>query len=84
MAKYPDRYPRDNFTTHIVVNHTPTGYRFHQTAGRIEVWKREWDGTSFDFTRVTDFTTYDLQIEGTVLTEAALIRAAIVWLKNNA
>lgn len=82
MAKYPDRYPRDSFTTHMVVNHTPSGYRFHQQAGLILVFKRNDDGAGFTYH--SEFTTFDLQIAGTVLTEAALIRAAIVWLKNNA
>lgn len=80
MAKYPDRYPRDNFSSHLVVIHEPTGYRFNQKAGRIHVWKVNASGQPIE---ITDFTTYDLQIVGTVLTEAALIRAAIVWLKNN-
>lgn len=81
MAKYPDRYPRDNFTVHVSVTHDPTGFKFIQQAGRIMVLQKNEESGFYE--AYSDFTTYDLQIVGTVLTEAALIRAAIVWMKNN-
>ncbi len=81
MGQYPDRYPRNSFTSHINVTHEPTGFKFYQQAGRIMVLQLN-EASGF-YQVFTDFTTWDLQIEGTVLTETALIRAAIVWLKDN-
>lgn len=78
MTSYPDRFQKHDFTTHINITHTPTGFKFYQNGGRIVVLQADPDGRYQVF---TDFTTPELQIEHTVLTEAALRRAAILWLK---
>lgn len=81
MSSYPDRYQREDFDTLISIHHRPTGFKFYQQGGRIVVLKeREFDSIWAIF---ADFTTTELQIEHTVLTEAALRRAAINWLKGH-
>ena len=80
MSAYPDRYPRGNFTVHCSITHDPTGFKFLQQGGKIVVLDKGEDGMYRAF---AEFTTPALQITGTYLTEAALIRAAIVWLKDN-
>jgi hypothetical protein len=78
---YPDKFPRDDFHTHINITHLPSGYKFYQQAGRIVVLQKP-EGEEF-YRVYSDFTTTELQIEGTWLTEDRLRRAAIVWLKDN-
>lgn len=80
MSNYPDKFPRSSFTSHISITHEPSGFKFYQQAGRIIVLRHN-DQTGF-WGIYSDFTNSDLQITGTHLTEAALIRAAIVWLKD--
>lgn len=81
MSTYPDRYQLHDFTTHVSITHTPTGFKFVQQGGRITILGQDYE--SGRWLTFTDFTNNDLQIEHTVLTEAALRRAAIVWLKDN-
>lgn len=79
---FNERYRREDFDSFVSITHRPTGFRFYQSGGRITVLKRrEFDGLWSIF---ADFSTTELQIEHTVLTEAALRKAAITWLKDNA
>jgi hypothetical protein len=81
MGSYPDRYQKDDFETFVSILHRPTETKFYQQAGRVIVLKLNPDtGLYHSF---ADFTTTELQIEGTYLTEAALRRAAITWLKGH-
>lgn len=74
------KYGPGYFHTMLAVVHRPTGYRFHQEGGRIRVWLKNEEG---EYKPFSDFTVDALQIEHTVLTEAALRRAAVTWLKDN-
>lgn len=81
MSNYPDRYPKDDFHTHINITHKPTGFKFYQNGGRIVILQK--DDVSGFYGVFSDFSIPELQIEHTVLTEAALRRAAINWLKGH-
>jgi len=79
-SPYPDRYQKDDFTTHVNITHTPTGFKFYQAGPRIVVLQTGDDGI---YRMFADFTNNDLLIEHTVLSEAALRKAAIIWLKGH-
>lgn len=80
MGSYPDRYPPHDFETSLVITHKPSMLNFTQVAGRICVYP---EGSIEPTEERASFTTEALKIEHTVLTEAALRRAAITWLKDN-
>lgn len=73
------KYTREYFDTHIQISHRPTGYKFYQSGGQIVVLSPRDDGIYQIF---ASFTTTELQIEGTHLTEATLRKAAVTWMKD--
>ena len=79
VSNYAKRYRREDFDTHINITHRPTGFKFYQAGGRINVIFPGDDGI---YRLFTDFTIEALQIEHTVLTEPALRAAAVTWLKD--
>lgn len=79
MSNFTERYRREDFDTQIVITHRPTGLNFTQVGGRICVYP---EGSIEPTEERASFTTPELQIEHTVLTEPALRKAAITWLKG--
>ena len=77
---FKERYEREHWDHHFNITHKPTGFKFYQAGGRIVVLQKGEDDIYRFF---ADFTNNDLLIDHTVLTEAALRKAAVTWLKDN-